>query len=109
MPTPQEARDEALERVEENAHADWLMAAEWAVTGLAFNYEEFTSDDIWKAVNEQGFSTHEPRAMGAVMVKAARAGMIAPTDRWVQSKRTACHGRPIRVWRSLLSDVKQAA
>jgi hypothetical protein len=109
MTTPQEARDAALERVEAAAHEEWLIAAADAVTYLAAMYEEFDADAIWALLRQSEHTTHEPRAMGAVLRNAARDGMIAPTDRWVQSRRTACHGRPIRVWRSLLSDVQQAA
>lgn len=46
--------------------------------------------------------THEPRALGALMREAARAGDIEATDAWALSERVACHRRPLRVWRSLL-------
>jgi hypothetical protein len=108
MTTPQEARDEALERVEAAAHEEWLVAAHDAVIYLAAMYEEFDADAVWSILRTSEHATHEPRAMGAVLRNAARDGLIEPTDRWVQSKRTACHGRPIRVWRSLMQEAQAA-
>jgi hypothetical protein len=32
----------------------------------------------------------------------ARAGVIAPTDRYVASRRVSCHGTPRKVYRSLM-------
>jgi len=84
------ARDEAIDRVEANAHHDWLVQARQAVLWLAHNRDEFTT----------GVGTHEPRALGAVMRWAARSGVVVKTDRVVNSCRVECHARPVAVWRS---------
>lgn len=69
---------------------------------LARNYPEFTADDVWKLLEPSEASTHEPRAMGAVMQAAARDHLIEATDRTTQSSLARRHARPVRVWRSLV-------
>jgi len=94
------ARDEAIDRVEANAHHDWLVQARQAVLWLAHNRDEFTTDDVWGLLSNTGVGTHEPRALGAVMRWAARSGVVVKTDRVVNSCRVECHARPVAVWRS---------
>jgi hypothetical protein len=74
-----------------------------AVERVAARAEFFTSDAVWFEIKEidDAASTHEPRAMGAVMRRAASMGIVAPTDRYETSARTVCHNRGVRVWRSL--------
>ncbi len=64
----------------------------------ATRHEEFTSDVIWDYLDD--IVPNEPRVMGAVFNKIARAGHIEATDRVRASKRRECHGRPVRVWKS---------
>lgn len=91
---------EAIDRAERNADDDWLTAANATVRRLAFTHDEFTTDDVWAVLDRLPVDTHERRALAAVMRRAARRGLIATTDRYTPSQRTACHGRPVRVWRS---------
>lgn len=94
-------RDEAIARVERHAAPDWKAEAWDAVQVVAARAEEFTTDEVWAelAQRRNGASTHEPRAMGAIMRNAEAAGLIEPTERWRLSDRAACHRRPMRVWR----------
>lgn len=92
------ARDEAIDRVEANAHDLWLAAAREALDELCATRESFTSDDLWAALDGRDVSTHEPRAMGAVLRQAARDGLVAGTRQYRPSVRPACHARPVRVW-----------
>jgi len=97
------ARDEAIAQVEANADREWKTAALNAVRWLAANRVEFTSDDVWRLLPHQSAATtHEPRALGAVMRKAARDGLVRKTDRVVNSTRVECHARPVAVWQSLI-------
>jgi hypothetical protein len=93
-------RDDAIDRVDENAQKDWKDAARVAVAALASLKDTFTTDDVWKLLETQGYQTHEPRALGAVMRRAARNGLIESTDRTRLSERPECHRRPVRIWRS---------
>lgn len=100
-PTPHPgavARDEAIERVEEHAKSSWIAEATRSVMDLARKGREFTTDDVWKALRSTGVTTPEPRAMGAVMRRLAKSGVIRNTRRTVESDRPECHRRPVTVW-----------
>ena len=99
--------DDAINRVERNADPDWLETAYWVLRKLAAQQLEFSSDDIWYRLGELRVSTHEPRAMGAVIRRAIREELIVPTGKYRKSFRRACHGRPIAIWRSMLGDGRQ--
>jgi len=93
-----EARDAAIAQVASATDADW-KAEVWAVIERFAAGDEFTTDTIWQACHDEGIATpREPRALGAIMVEAARSRLVAATDRYVASRRVACHARPIRVW-----------
>ncbi len=83
------------------SHADpaWLAAADRAVRGCAAVFHDFTSDDIWHSLVLSDVTTHEHRAMGAVIRKAIADGIIVPTGGYRPSVRTQCHGRPVRIYR----------
>lgn len=98
-----EARDEAINKAENNANPHWKQAAEMAIRSIAVDRNEFTSDDVWLWLHDMAIEMpHEPRALGAMMVRASRQGLIKTTDRVRQSERPECHARPIRIWRSLI-------
>lgn len=97
------ARDEAIERVDEHADQDWKVEARQAVLHAAAHRAEFTTDYVWWLLDQREvLPPHEPRALGAIMRKAAREGLIQRSDRVVESVRPANHRRPIAVWRSLI-------
>jgi hypothetical protein len=96
-----EARDEAIDRVERNMDRQWREVAYETGVSLAQSRESFTSEDIFDAL-PPSVSTHEPRAMGAVMRALKSAGVVEATDRFVTSSSLVGHGRPSRVWRSLM-------
>jgi len=98
------ARDEALDRVEQAADDQWKDVAIRAVRWLAGMHTEFTTDAVWAAIEHYHptAQTHEPRAMGPIMMRAKSLKYCEPTDRTVLSTRTQNHRRPIRVWKSTL-------
>jgi hypothetical protein len=98
------ARDEAIRRAGENANPEWSAGAMAVVCQLANKGSAFTTDDVHELLDQlvaagRVARTHEPRALGAVMREAHKLGLIVPLDQWRQSKRRACHSRPLRVWR----------
>lgn len=94
--------DEALGRVDANADAVWKEDVLNAIHRLALTVEDFTTDDVWEAVRLNESTTHEPRAIGALMKRAADRGWIRPTPTYRKTTRPEAHGRPIRVWKSRL-------
>ena len=94
------SKTEAIEKVERGADPLWLGKAATAVRWVAKHKDEFTTDDVWSLVGE----TREPRAMGCVMIEARKNLLIKPTKKFKESSRSVCHGRPLRVWRSLICE-----
>lgn len=94
-------RDAALLTVEHNADPDWMRTATQAVLDLPIG-EQFTTDAVWAALAGTDAITHEPRALGALMRRLARAGAIAKTGDYLPSGRRECHMRPVPVWVRLL-------
>ena len=93
-----EARDQAIARVATATDTTWRDGVWMVVEGIATG-TEFTTDTIWQGCADRGIvGPREPRAMGALLIEAARSGLVAATARYVPSQRVACHARPIRVW-----------
>lgn len=97
-------RDEALERVEANANEQWMHTAWQVLCRVARMDDEFTSDAVWDILNAEHpeVHTHEPRAMGALMKRGQRAGLMEPTDKFVRTPRPQAHKAPVMVWKSLV-------
>lgn len=96
------SRDEAITRVDAHADVDWKAAAYATGIRIAEREEYLISEDIWQALVDAGVHTHEPRAMGAVMKRLSHDKVIAPTDRFITSPSPLGHGRPSRMWESLI-------
>lgn len=82
------ARDEAIARAEAHATEAWLAAAERIILAISAG-GEFTTDQVWDGLAAAGVTTHEPRALGAVMRRMAKHGHIGPTGTYRQSARGA--------------------
>ena len=101
------AGDKAVDRAGSNADDEWKDVAYTAITQICRKLEYFTTDPIWYTLGASKVEApHEPRAIGAMLRSAASDGWCEPTDRYVSSERVACHGRPVRVWRSLRVEKK---
>ncbi len=75
------ARDEAIDRVDRGAGLDWMEDAGAVIRRVASERPEFTSDDVWEA----GLAPpHEPRALGAAMVRAIKLGICEGVDTWAR-------------------------
>ena len=99
-------RERAIERVRRAADLDWLAMAEAAALSLRGS---FTTDDVVALFPEGGPETHEPRALGAVMRRLAKAGAIRATPHYIESKSETCHRRPKRVWESVEGHARAVA
>lgn len=87
-----------------DAHATdrWSQLALDCVRLCADALPDFTSDDVWKSLVASGQDVIEternPKALGAVMLRAARAGLIVKTGTVRNSTHVANHARPVQVW-----------
>ena len=92
------ARDRSIQQVDEHAELEWKAAAEEAVRAAARELHRFVADDVWKRIPDD-VRPHEPRALGPVMLRAQREGVIEPTGDFRLTERVSSHRRPLRVWR----------
>jgi hypothetical protein len=95
-------RDNAIDTVEAHANEDWAENAYITGMRLARHQTTLMSEDIWDAMNTTE-QTHEPRAMGAVMRRLHRDRVITPTEVFTRSTSPRGHGRPSRIWESLIA------
>ena len=94
-------KEQAVESSARGADKDWLTSALRAVRVLSNRQQYLTSDDVWQWLRPLQLETPDNRAMGAVMVAGHRDRYIEPTAEWRISERAVCHGRPVRVWKSM--------
>jgi hypothetical protein len=101
--TPAEqAGDEAAKKVKQAADARIVRAIEKAVKAAAEMWDQFTTDQVWTQLAQHKLPKFEPRLLGPVMRDMAARGYIAMTEEYENSQRRACHGRPLRIWQSLV-------
>jgi len=93
-------KDEAMNRVDKHADAVWKLAALHAVAEAARTLSEFTTDAVVPLINPNA-TTHDLRALGPVMTRAAKLGWIEKSPMpFIPTPRR--HMAPLQVWRSLL-------
>jgi len=107
----QRAKRAAMKQVEKNANQVWIqhmLDLIWDVcrVKLIFNtddvYDLYFAEPEWKRPH-----THEHRAMGPVMNKAAKEGMCEKAGvPGVPSRRRSRHAAPLTVWRSRIFEGK---
>lgn len=95
-------RDQAMRQVDEAANEQWKFAAFAATVEAARNLPTLTADDVQEILATKDVATHEGRAMGPVMMRAKREGVIEATPDFRSSKRANLHAMPKRVWKSLI-------
>lgn len=90
-------REAAIARVDNAADAEVRADARRAISVVARQKPEITTDDVWQ---EMRLRPAEPRMLGPAMRWAANRGIIEHTDRTVLSVLPQNHRRPVRVWTS---------
>jgi len=95
-------KDDGMGRADENANEAWKRAADEAVLKTAREKPVLTTDDVLERM-PAGVKTHEMRALGPVMLRAAKNGWIEKSLHANRSTaRPTNHLRPLQVWDSLL-------
>lgn len=98
-PTLEEAvalADRAMAETAELADQQWLLAAEGWIKSRPLG-STFIAEECVLALAELGFSTGNRKAIGPVMKRMSRGGVIVPTGS-VRRARTS-HGAMKPVWR----------
>ncbi len=94
--------DDYMDRVKAHANPVWVDQFMVALGAVARWNKNFVTADVVKRQKaiylKQYATTHEPRAIGAMMQRGQKEGLCKPTHRWLSG--TGSHGRPQRVWES---------
>jgi hypothetical protein len=103
------AKRAAMQQVEENANEIWIEYMLDLVWDVCKVRRQFTVDDVFDlyyAVPETRRPvTHELRAMGPVMNRAAKEGMCEKANLpAIPSRRRSLHASPRTVWNSLICE-----
>jgi hypothetical protein len=77
----------------------WDAFAFEVIRRLALTERAFSTDAVW-AVLDTLPKPADPRALGPVLLRARKEGLIAKSDLVVNSTRKACHSRPTAIWLS---------
>jgi hypothetical protein len=97
-----EGKKEGMARVARHANPAWLRGADHCARLTVRDRYEFTADDVHDLMQilYPGVKTHDDRAMGPVIGKLAKEGLIVKSDRLpVPSRRGKRHAGPCTVWR----------
>lgn len=101
---------EAIATVDAGASEKWKAAALQIVEDLALTNDTFTTDEVWDELKARDIRTPEHRAMGPVMVRAAKLGLCeietcgtcGTTKVMTKTEREEAHKMDIPVYRSLV-------
>jgi hypothetical protein len=93
------AAEDGMARADAHADNAWKQAAEAAVLHVARMRVTFTADDVWRQLAvATAVETHEPSALGPILNRLRRQGVIKTTGEFVVSHRASRHAAPLRVW-----------
>jgi hypothetical protein len=84
---------------------DWASVARMELHRLASTRTRLTSDDLWDVLRRSHpdlLPPSDPRAIAGVFRSAARERWLTKTAFYQPSRDRTCHGRPKRIWQSLL-------
>lgn len=94
-------KKDGMDRVDANADLDWKTEAYNAVLRIAAAQEFFTPDDVRAEIALTGATTHDDRALGPIMLRCAREGLIEKMEIGLSVNPSRHRGHAQR-WRSLV-------
>lgn len=89
------AATEKIAQAVDHADQDWLAMADILLRQAARLGIDFTTDEVMEQLAASGVTTHEPRALGGVVRRLIRSGVIVQVG-WTRSRRR--HSSPIPVY-----------
>jgi hypothetical protein len=104
------AKIAAMAQVEANANQEWSDYMLEQVRLTCMRLPRFTADAVFERASADPAApgTHDLRAFGPVMTRAAKLGYCQLTNTTIRSSRASCHNRPLAVWESLICETVQA-
>ena len=100
MTTPNyEGKTQGMNAAEAGAPEEWKLQAIAAVQLASEMNDEFTTDEVWAILEQNGYDRPPtPAAMGPVMRRACREHLIRKTGRYRVSVQHTNHAREVAVW-----------
>jgi hypothetical protein len=103
----QTAKRLGMAQVKRHANPEWMELMLDLVWEVCLTYRQFTTDEVYDKYfaipKEKRPWTHDDRAMGPVMARAAKLGFCKLANmRPIPSRRRTLHASPISVWDSLI-------
>ncbi|MFG0329247.1 MAG: hypothetical protein ACF8PN_05045 [Phycisphaerales bacterium] len=95
LETARQARDAGMALVDGATDEDWKAEAADAIERLAASGRPFMSDDVWPAIGRDADPPANMRALGPIMMRAARAGRIVKTGDYRPSVRSRLAPKPL--------------
>lgn len=95
---------QGMATAEDNADPEWKAAALIAIRYCAEAFEMFTRTQVWDRLAETSqATTHNPAALGPILLKAARNGWIQNSGQVEMVQETGHRKNYVVIWRSNLS------
>lgn len=104
-----QARDKGISDAFTAANERWKLAAQAALISVARRLPFFTSENIREEIENMKNppTTHEMRALGAILLKAYKEEIIVPHN-FDTYRRRSRHAAPVRMWKSKIFKAKSA-
>jgi hypothetical protein len=95
-----------MSRADASGNPDWKVFMYSLIEEVAKTRKMFTSDDVFDlAEKRKGPDTHELRAFGPLMMRAAKSRICRKANvAAVPSRRSSLHASPRTVWESLIHE-----
>jgi hypothetical protein len=94
----EQARDAGMAAVDAHANAQWKLSAAAVIRELARRGVPFIGDDVWDLLDQRQVPPPSSlRALGPLMLAAARAGEIRRTGEFRPSVRSHMSPKPLWV------------
>jgi hypothetical protein len=100
----EQGKRDGVARAARGANPEWKRIMQICALAVARRKPYFTTDDVeyWQRAYYPNHTTREKRAMGPVMLDAARHGYCKTTTDFCKSSLASCNQRPKQVWWSLV-------
>lgn len=95
-------REKGIERATRGASDAWLGEARDALERVVLLRSTFTSTTVYWAMDAAVRDTAKGQSMAGVLRDGQARGLCEPTPEHRCERRISNHGRPQRVWRSLV-------
>lgn len=108
FPTAVELGHIGSKKAFDNTESSYTVIALESVKAAAHRLKVITVDNVWAEMEARVNGAPLQRAafngsaLGAVMTNAAKLGAISNSGTYQPSVRPSTHGRPVRVWKSLI-------